>query len=222
MEPQRKFCEACGSQLVPLAEFCASCGQNVGLPPPPAPQVQPAVPCPKCRQSDLTYTAPDFIRLDFSKIQVSKDEWDPASTQEFLAKPERPELPALGFWIVVPFIPIANVLLIWFAPLHKSYKFVLLAMAAIFAFCIATQSLYEMGAYAFVGIAMLIVYFGGLIVDRGRQKAELEQKRIPEWNRSLPIWEQVRYCRRCDLAWLGYDPSRQAPPEDLKKLLRMG
>jgi len=47
----------------------------------------------------------------------------------------------------------------------------------------------------------------------------LEQTRIPEWNRMLPKWEQVCYCRRCDLAWLGHDPSRQVPPENLKQLL---
>ena len=219
MANETAFCEACGSRLQPLAQFCESCGQKVGVPPAAPPLQAAAGPCPKCMQSDATYTAADFVQQDFSKTKVTEDEWDPASTQRFLARPERPALRGLRPWVFVPLVPVVNALGIWFAPMHKSYKFVLLALAAVFIGCVAVPSLYEMGAYAFVGIAMLIVYYGGLIVDRGRQKRELAQKRIPEWNRMLTKWDQVCYCRRCDHAWLAQDPSRQVPPEKLKQLL---
>ena len=219
MDTGHSYCEACGASLQPLAQFCDSCGQQVGVPPPPLPPPSPLQACIKCGQSDKTYTAAAFARQDFSAIEENVDEGEPSNTQELLARPDKPALPYLGLWVVIPFIPIVNAIMIWFAPLHKSYKFVLLGLAAIFVGCVATPRLYEMGAYPFVGIAMLIVYYGGLFVDRGRQKADLEQQRIPEWNRMVAQWDQVRYCRRCDLAWLANDPSRQVPPQNLKLIL---
>jgi hypothetical protein len=174
--------------------------------------------CSKCGLSDQTSTAVDFVKQDFSQAETKDDEWDPESTQQFLSRPEQPGLPRLGMWIVIPLIPILNAIMIWFAPLHKSYKFVMLALVALFIACVAVPSLYEFGAYAFVGIAILIVYYGGLIMDRGRQKSELEQKLLPKWTQMVAQWEQVRYCRRCDIAWLSFDPARQVPPEDLEQL----
>jgi hypothetical protein len=215
------FCEACGSRLPSQAQFCESCGQKVGVPPPPRPPAARAGECAKCGLADQSFTASDFVLQDFSQAETKGkgDEWDPAATREFLARPEKPELPGLVLWILIPFIPILNALMIWFAPLHKSYKFVMLALAALFIACVAVPSLYQFGAYAFVGITLLVVYYGGLVIDRGRQKAELEQKRIPEWTRMTGKWEQVCYCRRCDLAWLAGDPARQVPPENLRQLL---
>jgi hypothetical protein len=160
------------------------------------------------------------MRQDFSQAETKDDEWDPESTQQFLARPEEPGLPRLGLWIVIPLIPFLNAIMIWFAPLHKSYKFVMLALAALFIACVAVPSLYSFDAYAFVGIAILVVYYGGLIMDKGRRQTELEQKRLPEWKQMAAQWEHVRYCRRCDLSWLDFDPARQVPPENLEQLLR--
>jgi hypothetical protein len=218
MNDDKKFCTQCGSHLQPQAQFCESCGQKIGEPVAPPPTAAQAATCAKCGLSDQTYTAADFARQDFSQAETKEGEWDPESTQQFLARPEQPGLPQLGLWIVIPLIPILNAIMIWFAPLHKSYKFVMLALAALFIACVAVPSLYEFGAYAFVGIAILIVYYGGLFMDKGRQQTELEQKRLPEWTRMVAQWEQVRYCRRCDLAWLALDPARQVPPENLEQL----
>jgi hypothetical protein len=213
------FCIQCGARLQPQAQFCEACGQKVGEQPAPPPPAAQAGICAKCGLSDQTYTAADFVRQDFSQAKTKDDEWDPESTQLFLAKPEQPELPQLALWVLAPLIPILNAIMIWFAPLHKSYKFVMLALALLFIACVAVPSLYEFSAYAFVGIALLIVYYGGLIMDRGRHKAELAQKRLPAWTKMVAKWEQVRYCRRCDLAWLAFDPARQTPPENLEQLL---
>jgi hypothetical protein len=213
-----KFCSKCGSRLQSQALFCESCGQKAAVPPAPLPPAAQAGTCSKCGLSDQTYMVADFVRQDFSQVKTKADEWDPESTQQLLAKPDRPGLPRLTPWIVVPLIPFLNAIMIWFAPLHKSYKFVMLALAALFTACTLIPSLREFDAYIFVGFAILIVYYGGLIMDRGRQKAELENKRIPEWTQMAAQWEHLRYCRRCDLAWLAFDPSRQAPPENLEQL----
>jgi hypothetical protein len=109
--------------------------------------------------------------------------------------------------------------MIWFAPLHKSYKYFMAILVALFIVCLAVPSLREMEAYYFVGLTLLIVFYGGLIADRGRQRRELEQEKLPAYYRMLPNWDHLCYCQSCQTAWLDTAPLRNVPVKDTEKLL---
>ena len=76
---EAKFCENCGAALSAGARFCEACGHKIGETPTstaaPSDPVAPASAnthrsCPKCGQSDMAFSASDFMKRKFSEEEV--------------------------------------------------------------------------------------------------------------------------------------------------------
>jgi hypothetical protein len=216
---QAVFCEYCGARMEADARFCESCGNAVAEAAAAEGRSPGGQVCPKCRQTDRCSSAAEFVKLDLSESERQEGKQDPETIQQYLAAPERPALPSRVLWAAFPLIPGLNAVMIWFAPIHKYYKFVMLALAAVFVYCVAVPRLYEQTAFAVPGLLLAAVYYAGLIFDRKRQNAELEREQLPRYNRMAANWERLYYCGRCDVSWLADDPFRSVPVEDTEKLL---
>ena len=201
MDADSRFCESCG---VPVAEVPINVPNAPGC-------------CPKCMQADQATAAAAFKDEDLSSLQ-EEERTDQEMAQLCLSAPEPPALPSRVLWAAVPFIPVVNAIMMWFAPIHKYYKLVMLAVAVAFIACVAVPELYKNDAYIIPGFVLVTVYYSGLIFDRKRQQAELEKKWLPEYQRKATNWLRLSYCRRCKVAWLS-GQARFVPVEDVDDLL---
>jgi hypothetical protein len=210
------FCEYCGARLDQDSRFCETCGTPVSE----VPAEVSAVPsgCPKCGQVERTNAVAEFVEEDLSSMSEEEGKAQQAA-QISLAAPDPPAPPSLALWAVIPFIPGVNALTIWFAPMHKDYKLVMLAIAVIFISCVAVPSLYENDAYIIPGLLIVTVYYCGLIFDRKRQLNELRDKRLPEYRRKAATWRRLTYCKRCHVVWLSGPERNFVPVENVDELL---
>lgn len=207
MSTESVVCERCGAALTPGAIYCESCGRPLD-----ADAVRPRQDCPKCGRSDQSFSAEDFCSRTFSdaedKAADESDKWGPTFAQCMLEKPEEPEAPNLGLWVVVPLIPLVNFIACWFAPMRRGHKFFMLGILIVFLVCASVPEINKTAAYAFVGCFFILFYYVALFLDRGRQESEYLTRRLPEYRMSLPRWGHLRYCQRCEVVWLDGDAGR--------------
>lgn len=229
-----QFCEQCGARLPEDAKFCEACGQPVStvtegvasapvLAAPSAPQN--AGICSKCGQGDQVVAASQYNEggdtiPDTDKLPDGEDRVDKEIVCDFLAKPEKPEPDGLGFWLILPFIPLLNFLLCWFAPMYRGFKFFMLGIVIVFWVCVFVPDLYEMSAYAFVGMFFILFYYSAIFIARDSRKADYISKIIPEYNRMAANWEHLQYCKRCQVVWLKTKPQRVDDLMDTEELLK--
>lgn len=230
MSETRSTCSSCNAPLVAGARFCEKCGRpatpsGAGSPP-PLPVTSPSAPvCPKCGQKEKAFTAAEFLKKTFTPEEMAeadrKDITDPEGVQMFyLEKPSKPVAGNLAFWLVLPFIPILNFILCWFAPIHKGYKFFMAGILLIFWVCALVPALHEMAAYAFVGCFFVLFYYAALFIDRDRQNVLLTTQELPAYQKAVSRWEHLCYCQTCDISWLSTQPGQHVPVEETEKLLK--
>lgn len=233
MSMVNKFCAQCGAPLSEGTKFCESCGNPVarndrgaGAPTMPelsAFQSQP-LSCSKCNRADQVVLAsqynPDGDTVAATEKIADDDRIDADMVCDFLAKPEKPTPDGLRFWLILPFIPLLNFLLCWFAPMYRGCKFFMLGIVIVFWVCVAVPDLYAMGAYAFVGIFFVLFYYFAIFIARGSRQAEYLTKKIPEYNKMAAQWEHLRYCKRCQVVWLESNPSHTMNVVEVEDLLK--
>jgi hypothetical protein len=219
------FCTQCGASLGGAARFCESCGAPTsGDAEVAAGPGSGAGRCPKCRSSSDTFTAAEYATKEFSEAEIkaadAADKWGPESSQIYLEEPEEPESPSLGFWLIAPWIPALNFVLFFCAPLKRGAKYFMAGLVAVFFVCVFTPRLYEVGAYALVGCFLILFYYVALFIDRGRRKDEYVTKLLPEYQRTLPRWQRLRFCRACEVSWLDGDPAKYVEVDRTEQLLK--
>jgi hypothetical protein len=212
-----RFCESCGTALPDGARFCETCGQPVDegssasatpAPAVPAPAIPaPAVPasaqaCRSCGQDDQVVTAAAYTPEADPQVAGDEDRADPEMVALFLQRPDAPATSGVRGWALAAFIPTAVFFIYWLAPIQRGFRFFLLGWTVAFWMSVLVPSLRAMELYAFIGLFHLLFYWIALFVGRNRHKADLLTKRIPAYHTKLARWERLRYCRRCQRAWL--------------------
>lgn len=203
-----KFCESCGTALPDGSRFCDTCGQPVddggGATPPPAPATPTpsAAACPSCGQGDQVVAASAYDPKSDPKVAGDDDRADAEMVALFLQKPDAPAAGGVRGWALAAFVPTVLFFIYWFAPIQRGFKFFLLGWTIAFWTSVLVPPLREMQLYAFLGLFHLLSYWIALFVGRNRHKVNLLTKQIPEYNTKLAHWEHLRYCQRCQRAWL--------------------
>ena len=217
-----RFCESCGVPLVSGAHFCESCGQGAGNASSPPKE---ALACPKCSRSDQSFESAEFCAREITDAEESAandiGKWGPIYAQIVLEKPERPEPPdgRMGFWLLLPFIPVLNFLACWFAPMAKGAKLCLLGLAIAFGTCVLVPELNRSGACGIVGCLFILFYYAALFLGRGRQKAEFVSRLMPAYEKALARWEHLHYCQRCEVAWIDSEPGKCVDVDKIPEML---
>jgi hypothetical protein len=215
MTPATVFCEQCRARMETDSQFCEACGAQVAAIVRSVVQAE----CPKCMQPDQCSLAAEFLKREIPAEKRGKDELDSEIVRDLLAPPEKPELPSRLGWALVPLVPGVNAIAMWFAPMHKYYKLVMLALAVWFVYCVSVTALYLDSAYILPGLLIVLVYYSGLIFDRKRQRAEFEKRSLPKHGRMAANWKSLYYCERCGGVWLRDTPAKFVPVEDTNELL---
>lgn len=244
--PGNNFCENCGAPVLVRVEVAEGETQQktaVGAAPT---AVGTGSVCPKCGKADLVTAVVSF----YEKDQFSVDNYDiwldnkkedeytnedndddsseqkrPASLTEKLAPPNEPKYTSrIVYWAIMPFIPVLNAIMIWFAPMGRKMKISLLftGMLLAIAWVIQTrtekhlqslktayyvaveENLVHVGPFTIldapflIGFLFLVFYFVGLIMENTRRKAYFSSIVVPAYNNALARWRKLCYCSRCD------------------------
>ena len=184
--------------------------------------------CPKCLCTGKTYAAADYLEIKFTRAEIETAEnlnlTNPEDTQIlfYLVKPSEPRKKKLLVWLVLPFFPGINLLMIiamWFAPMHRVSKIIL---AGIFLILIATMTISpykESGDFAYVGCFLILFYYMAILLDIWRQKKVYLKDKIPNYERAMLRWPHLRYCQNCEICWMEDNPSKFVTFYDVEKLL---
>jgi hypothetical protein len=224
MTSSGKFCESCGAEWRAGSRFCEKCGQPVsgdGAASPPRAAAPPsAAACTVCGKGDRVVAASGYAVANDPEVPGDDERVDADMVALFLQRPDKPQAGGVLGWAVAPFIPLVLFFVYWFAPIHKGFKFFLFGWTVAFFVTALVPELRAMELYAFVGMFHLLFYWVALFIGRDQQKVELLTKQIPEYNAMLARWEHLRYCMRCQRAWL--DNASAAPVEitDVDALLK--
>lgn len=219
-----KFCESCGGGLRDGSRFCEKCGLPVrgdgGASVSRAAAPAAAAGCTVCGKGDQVVTASAYDTAADPKVTGDDERTDADMVALFLQRPDKPEAGGVLGWAVAPLIPLVLFFVYWFAPIHKGFKFFLFGWTVAFFVTALVPSLNAMQLYAFVGMFHLLFYWVALFIGRDQQKVELLTKKIPEYNAMLARWEHLRYCMRCQRAWLDTAPAAPVEITDIEALLK--
>lgn len=219
-----KFCESCGTELRDGSRFCEKCGQPVGAgggasaprsTPPPT-----GATCAVCGKGDQAVAAAAYDATSDPKVTGDDDRADPEMVALFLQRPDKPAAGSVLGWAVAPFVPLVLFFVYWFAPIHRGFKFFLFGWTVAFFVTALVPALNAMQLYAFVGLFHLLFYWVALFIGRDQRKVELLTKTIPEYNAMLARWERLRYCMRCQRAWLANATSAPVEIAEIDALLK--
>lgn len=214
-----RFCESCGAALQGSSRFCEACGQPVGAAGGAAAPRAAAVPtadasCPACRQADQVVAAPAYTAASDTDVKSDGDRASPDLVATFLEKPEKPaQTKSVFLWALSALIPTFVFFIYWFAPIHKGFKFFLFGLTIVFFASVFVPTLSQAQIYPFIGLFLLLFYWGSLFIGRDSGKVDYVTKLLPEYNAKLARWEHLRYCKRCQKLWL--DNAAGAAPVDL-------
>lgn len=215
-----RYCDMCGRQVESGAGSVKPPFQvdTAGV-------VRPA--CPKCGQTDAVIKAKTFYeeelmtqREHWQGEENGGQEENQMTLAEQLAPPPEPDVPSASvFWYVLPFVPPLNALLIWFAPMAGRMKKVLIGLGglAVVGWVIKFRleasytgpifmlpsELREVAGLTILDLpflavlAMLIVYYSGLILMNRQLAADYRTGALQDWQRANKRWNSLFYCARC-------------------------
>jgi hypothetical protein len=158
--------------------------------------------CPSCGIDDQVVAASAYASVTDPEVQGDDDRVPPDLVGSFLEKPGKPVAARVLTWAAAPLVPIVLFFIYWFAPIHKGFKFFLLGWTIAFWVSVFVPALVDMEMYAFLGLCHLLLYWAALFAGRRQHKVEYLTRRIPEYHAMLARWERMRYCKRCQRAWL--------------------
>jgi hypothetical protein len=232
------FCENCGAKLNPVDKFCTACGQSVN----PAVKTEAASPelasaasvagCIKCGKPSLTAAETIVLYEKMpEKDNPSKAEEEAENRRyevvDFLAQPEKPAVFSIQTWIILLFIPVINVLSVFFSPLVRGLKAFMVLMTLIFIgfviwysagtfepdFQFTAKDITSMAGFIWV-VLYLISLFYSKSASKGKYTAELA-----EFEKIAPRWEHLHYCEKCGEVFFDNVPGRSARVEDTQSFL---
>ncbi|MFA5167985.1 MAG: hypothetical protein WC530_05590 [Candidatus Omnitrophota bacterium] len=212
------------------SEVYSKCGcgsvQSVNIPDSPA-----AVICPKCNTKDFSHQADDAackLKAIPEKNNPTNEEFEEEIKREEiirnLTQPREPVPFSLAYWVLLLFIPIVNIIAIFFSPLIKGLKIFISVINIIFI----TSIIWAVGfsgnfhdaqnTTALIGLFLCTLYLICLVYSWNVAKADCKRK-LTEYKRIVSRWEHLFYCDKCKVVFFDDMPGRSAPVEKIKSFL---
>lgn len=187
--------------------------------------------CPKCSTKDFSRKADDAAH-GLKSIPEKDNPTDKELEEEikreeivgYLTRPQEPVPFSLARWVLILFIPVVNVIAIFFAPLVKGLKIFISVIDVIFIASVIwaagfAENFHEaQSVVALTGFFMFTLYLICLVYSWNVAKADCKAKLV-EYKRILPRWEHLFYCDKCKVVFFDDRPGRSAPVEEVKSFL---
>jgi hypothetical protein len=182
-----------------------------------------SVSCPQCKTTGSSRRADDAAR-ELKSIPEKNDPTDKeleeeikrAEILEALEKPQAPALFSFSRWALIMFIPLVNVVAIFFSPLLRGLKLFMSAVNLVFIGSIIWVAGFSKNYHdtkdlpLLIGFFTCVLYWICLAYSWKVAKAGSEEKKNA-WKIKLSRWEHLLYCDTCKIVFWDDDQGPSAP-----------
>lgn len=231
-----RFCEACGA-AVPLSkpvsppeaeDGAAVLSEEKTFGPELRRDSGPgtrSVRCPQCGTMSAWSVpqlheqfAAETLRLD-EGLAAGVNASELEQLREQVTPPKPPTTPNVPFWLAVPFLPMVNIVAVWFAPTGRAAKNVLIGLGVLisagWAYRLHAESVHgapaeflsdrypALGPFSLLDAPLILlflflaVYFVAVVLECRRKRQKSDAIEMPRWQEAMDLWKRQRYCEVC-------------------------